>query len=225
MATCRVEAISAIKRLQHALRLLHRRVRLGRNRGHLLARRLEGALVCRHLRRPRADPAVAEAAIPNGKSPNFLTVHQIVQPVIHVSADARSAKIRVRLFQLGGPAGGEGSWISGIYENTAVDQGGTWKLSGTDLDYVWSAPSRGGWVRVKAPPTAPQLTMATEFPPDRPLRARSRHRSQKRCTRCRSTTGTRCRDASLRCCCRNCRPVGHVLQIREVKADPGFPAK
>ena len=34
---------------------------------------------------------------PNGKSPGFLTLHQVVQPVIHVSADARSAKIRARL--------------------------------------------------------------------------------------------------------------------------------
>ena len=93
-----------------------------------------------------------------------------MQPVIHVSADARSAKIRGRLFQMGGPAGGEGSWISGIYENTAVDEGGTWKLSGMDLDYIWNAPSRGGWVRVKTPPTAPPVAMAKEFPPDRPLR-------------------------------------------------------
>ena len=107
---------------------------------------------------------------PNGKSPNFLTLHQIVQPVIHVSEDARSAKIRVRLFQMGSPAGGEGSWLSGIYENTAVDEDGTWKLSGMDLDYVWTAPSRGGWVRVTTPPQAPTVTMATEFPPDRPLR-------------------------------------------------------
>ena len=107
---------------------------------------------------------------PNGKSPDFLTIHQIVQPVIHVSADARSAKIRARLFQLGGPAGGEGSWLSGIYENTSVDEGGAWKLSGMDLDYVWNAPSRGGWARVKTPPAAPQVGMAREFPPDRPLR-------------------------------------------------------
>jgi hypothetical protein len=107
---------------------------------------------------------------PNPKSPDFLTVHQIVQPVIHVSADARSAKIRARLWQLGGPAGGEGSWLSGIYENSSVDEGGTWKLSGMDLDYIWSARPRGGWVRVKTPPTAPPVAMAREFPPDRPLR-------------------------------------------------------
>ena len=52
---------------------------------------------------------------PNPKSPDFLTLHQVVQPVIHVSADARTAKIRARLFQMGGPSGGEGSWVSGIY--------------------------------------------------------------------------------------------------------------
>jgi len=107
---------------------------------------------------------------PNPKSPDFLTLHQTVQPVIDVSADGSSAKMRVRLFQMGGPSGGEGSWISGIYENTAVDEDGTWKLSGMDLDYIWTAPSHGGWVRVKTPPAAPQVAMTKEFPPDRPLR-------------------------------------------------------
>jgi hypothetical protein len=110
---------------------------------------------------------------PNGKPQDFLTLHQIVQPVIHVSADGRSSKIRARAFQLGSPAKGEGSWISAIYENSAVDEGGTWKLSGMDLDYVWNAPSRGGWVRVTTPPAPPQVPMATEFPPDRPLRGPS----------------------------------------------------
>ena len=58
------QGLSRVREPRHGLRLLHRRVRVGRDRGHLLARRLEGALVRRHLRRPRADPAVAEAAVP-----------------------------------------------------------------------------------------------------------------------------------------------------------------
>jgi hypothetical protein len=107
---------------------------------------------------------------PNPKSPNFLTLHQTVQPVIHVAPDGRTAKVRVRLLQMGGPAGGEGSWLAGVYENTAVEEDGAWKLSGMDLDYVWQAPSRGGWARVKAPPAAPPVSLAKEFPPDRPLR-------------------------------------------------------
>jgi hypothetical protein len=109
---------------------------------------------------------------PNPKSSDVLTLHQIVQPVIHVSADGRTSQIRVRAFQLGGRAT-EGSWISAIYENTAVDEDGTWKLSGMDLDYVWNAPSRGGWAHVTAPPAAPDVTMMKALPPDRPLRGPS----------------------------------------------------
>jgi hypothetical protein len=107
---------------------------------------------------------------PNPKSPDFLTLHQIVQPVIHVSADGRSAKIRARLLQMGGPATGEGSWLTGIYEDTSIEEDGTWKLSGMDLDYIWQAPSRGGWVRVTTPPAAPDVAMTRTYPPDRPLR-------------------------------------------------------
>jgi len=92
-----------------------------------------------------------------------LTIHQVVQPVIHVSADARSAKIRGRLFQMGGPAGGEGSWVSGIYEHTSINERGTWKLSGTTLDYIWAAPSRGGWVRIATPPVAPKHTVPFHY--------------------------------------------------------------
>ncbi len=40
-----------------------------------------------------------------------------------------------------------------------------------DLDYIWTAPSRGGWVRVTTPPTAPAVSMK-QFLPDRPLRVR-----------------------------------------------------
>ena len=107
---------------------------------------------------------------PNPKSPDFLTVHQVVQPVIHVSPDGKSAKIRARLFQMGGPAKGEGSWLTGVYEDSAVLEDGAWKLSAMDLDYIWQAPSRGGWVRETTPPTTPQAALIKEFPPDRPLR-------------------------------------------------------
>src|SRR5207248_6167172 len=63
----------------------------------------------------------------DNKSPNVLTLHQVVQPDIHVSVDGKSARIRVRLFQLGNSATGEGSWTSGIYEGTSVDNHGAWK--------------------------------------------------------------------------------------------------
>ena len=87
----------------------------------------------------------------SARSANMLTLHQVVQPVIAVSADGRSSRIRARLFQLGNSAGGEGSWASGIYEGTAAVDNGTWKLTRMDLTRTWTAPSRGGWVRPVRP--------------------------------------------------------------------------
>jgi hypothetical protein len=102
--------------------------------------------------------------------PAGVSLHQVVQPVIHVAPDGRTAAIRMRLLQMTSPAGGQGSWTSGIYENTAVLEKGVWRLSGMDLDYVWQAPSRGGWTRVTAPVPTRVLPFATEFRPARPLR-------------------------------------------------------
>ncbi len=76
-------------------------------------------------------------------------LHQIVQPMIRVSDNGRTATIRARLFQLASPAGGEGTFSSGVYEATVGDEGGIWKMppAGWKLEIRWSAPSRGGWSR------------------------------------------------------------------------------
>ena len=86
-------------------------------------------------------------AIEQSAPRNVLAIHHVVQPVIRVSADARSAKVHTRLWQLGGPEKGEGSWVSGIYESTAVNDGDRWRLSATFRHDAWTAPSRGGWAR------------------------------------------------------------------------------
>jgi hypothetical protein len=78
--------------------------------------------------------------------------------------------VRVRLFQMGGAAGGSGSWIAGIYENKSTIEDGAWKLSAMDLDYVWTAAYRGGWARVTSAPNQATPAVQREFPPDRPLR-------------------------------------------------------
>jgi hypothetical protein len=88
---------------------------------------------------------------PQNETTTFM-LHQVVQPVVHVSPDARSAKVRVRAFQLGNVAGGEGAWLSGIYEGTAQEAAGAWTLARMNLTRVWTSPSRGGWVRVKPSP-------------------------------------------------------------------------
>ncbi|MEO8306550.1 MAG: nuclear transport factor 2 family protein [Pseudomonadota bacterium] len=84
-----------------------------------------------------------------GRSANFFTIHQLTQPVIHISADGNSANMRARLFQAGGNAdGSSGSWIGGIYENTAIKENGEWKFGRQDLFHIFNASYRNGWARL-----------------------------------------------------------------------------
>lgn len=84
-----------------------------------------------------------------GRSASFYTIHQLLQPVIHVSEDGNSARARVRLFQMGGAAdGSSASWIGGIYENTAVRENGEWKFGIQELYHAFNASYRNGWARV-----------------------------------------------------------------------------
>ena len=138
-----------------------------------------------------------------GRTPTFFTIHQLTQPVVHISEDGQSAKGRFRLFQGGGNAdGSSGSWIGGIYENTAVFEDGEWKFGIQDLHHLFNASYRNGWARVGAAAVAaraaaapssgqangrnvtgggitqglggasPARSFASQMPPDRPIRAR-----------------------------------------------------
>jgi hypothetical protein len=132
-----------------------------------------------------------------GRSANFFTIHQLTQPVIHVAEDGQTAKARLRLFQDGGAAdGSSGSWIGGIYENTALFENGEWKFGIQDLHHLYNASYRNGWARVGAgagqlqgrPPSprdqrgggitqglggaATPNRFVSEMPPDRPIRSR-----------------------------------------------------
>jgi hypothetical protein len=134
-----------------------------------------------------------------GRTPDFFTIHQLTQPVIHISEDGNSAKARLRLFQCGGNSdGSSGSWIGGIYENTAVKENGEWKFGVQDLHHIFNASYRNGWARVgaaarvNAGPSTPRtgrdvpgggiqqglggavspMRFVTEFPPDRPIRSK-----------------------------------------------------
>ncbi len=85
---------------------------------------------------------------PGGKSMGFFTAHQLIQPVIHVAPDGEGAKMRVRLFQLGGASGKSGFWLAGMYETTTAPEEGAWKFQSMDLDYTWTAAYSSGWARV-----------------------------------------------------------------------------
>jgi hypothetical protein len=130
-----------------------------------------------------------------GRTATFFTIHQLVQPVIHVAADGLTARARLRLFQCGGAAdGSSGSWIGGIYENTALYENGEWKFGDQDLHHLFNASYRNGWARfgdgaAKMPAVAGRevagggiqqglggasrpAAFLTELPPDRAIRSR-----------------------------------------------------
>lgn len=126
------------------------------------AKELTGAGV--YLGRERIRNALNLRGPAGGRSTSFFTIHQLIQPVITVADDGFSAKARLRLFQGGGNAdGSSGSWIGGIYENTAVFENGEWKFGIQDLHHLFNASYRNGWGRAggatlpsRAAPAAPQ---------------------------------------------------------------------
>ncbi|MCW2337278.1 hypothetical protein M2337_001511 [Sphingobium sp. B2D3A] len=108
-----------------------------------------------------------------GRSAAFMAIHQKTQPYVTVSEDGMRANIRLRLFQFNSAAKGQGSWISGIYENQAVLENGVWRIHGMDLDYVWLADYAGGWAAIVPGASEryrPKPEDVAKNPPDGPLR-------------------------------------------------------
>jgi len=77
-----------------------------------------------------------------------ILVNQILQPVIGVAPDGRSAKIRARLLDLGGTSSGAGYWTAGAFEGQIVSQQGMWRFQTAHSPSGWSAPYPGGWARI-----------------------------------------------------------------------------
>jgi hypothetical protein len=100
--------------------------------------------------RPGARPAA------NSTSPGRGGWHWLLQPVIHVADDGRSAKMRTRLFHPGTGFNPGGGIEGGMYPNNqAVLENGVWKLWSLTIDEPYfSAPFPYGWAKA-APPRQP----------------------------------------------------------------------
>lgn len=96
---------------------------------------------------------------------NQLGDHLNLQPVIHVSPDGKSAKVRARVLQMMGAAGGNASMSGAVYENAFVKEDGVWKYK-TDHAYnTWVISYDGGWAKqTRGTLPGPNKTV----PPDRP---------------------------------------------------------
>src|SRR5690606_8918418 len=77
----------------------------------------------------------------------FIPIHGRIQPVIHVNADGKSAKLRTRLLQFNSSSRG-GSMMGGMYEDEAKMEDGVWRLSFVDIDhYLQTRSYKDGWTR------------------------------------------------------------------------------
>lgn len=91
--------------------------------------------------------------------------HTQAQPVIHVSADGRTAKGRWRALVFGGEVERSNVFGDVIYENEYVKEGDTWKISKLHAWFImYTFLERGGWHKYTFPNTRPEKTL----PPDRP---------------------------------------------------------
>lgn len=98
--------------------------------------------------------------------------HMVLQPVVHLQADGRSAKGRWRAFAMFGRFGVTANWAEGIYEITYRKEQDVWKIHTLDYHSGFGAGYDGGWSRKRersdssaAPrPRRPPLKHA----PDRP---------------------------------------------------------
>lgn len=101
---------------------------------------------------------------PEGLGRGYLNNHMMLQPVISVSADGRTAKGRFQgPVQLAEP-GQNGIWGVGIYENEYVKEGGTWKIAKLHFYPTAFTDYDRGWARSLLPMKGPSAL----FPPDRP---------------------------------------------------------
>lgn len=90
--------------------------------------------------------------------------HMILQPVIHIAPDGKSAKARCRAFVQVGMLKQSATWGEGVYENEFVKEDGKWKISKLHFYPTYYNDFYKGWDK----PGIPLFKPFEKLPPDRP---------------------------------------------------------
>jgi hypothetical protein len=91
--------------------------------------------------------------------------HMQYQPVIHVSPDGATAKMRSRAFSIMGTHEQSGQWMGGVYENEFVKDDGVWKLQKDQVFNTYFVPYEVGF---KDMPQREPPGISESNPPDLP---------------------------------------------------------
>jgi len=100
---------------------------------------------------------------PEGPVKGALNSQLQLQPVIHIDADGKTARIRSRLLQLSRDAQGRPMWGAGIYENELKKEDGVWKFSRLHFYRTWQVLYKSGWAMPQ--PDAGQVFPSSFTPP------------------------------------------------------------
>jgi len=101
---------------------------------------------------------------PQGLAQGYLNNHMMLQPIITVAPDGKTATGRWQgPVQLAEP-GQDGIWGVGIYENEYVKDGGVWKFAKFHFYPMAFTEYDKGWARSLLPLKGPSAL----FPPDKP---------------------------------------------------------
>jgi hypothetical protein len=103
----------------------------------------------------------------NGLQHGEINERMQLQPVVNVAADGLSAKARWREFSLTGEYGKFANWGEGPQENEYVNEGGVWKIKKLHWYRTFVVPYEGGWGKNADVDTGKDPILRS-LPPDRP---------------------------------------------------------
>jgi hypothetical protein len=95
-----------------------------------------------------------------------LNEHLMLQPVVNLAEDGKTAKARWRSIIMKGQLGENAFWGEGVYENEYVKRDDTWKISKLHWYQTFLVPYAGGWAKNRD--ATGGIHVSKQLPPDHP---------------------------------------------------------